>query len=159
MKEMELKVENKIEDEKVEELTKNVEAITDEKIEKSLNYDELTIEEKKAVDEFNEKIDVFDSTQILQYGALAQNKISEFSDSVLDGVKTKNTGDVGELLADLVSQIKSFDSSVDGNKKKGLFKIFSGFKKEVDVFEQYEIIKDSKIDKEIAKTGVVVYER
>ena len=127
---LELKVEKK-EDEKVVELAESNTKITEEKIEKSLNYDELSVEEKKAVDEFNDKIDVFDSTQILQYGAAAQNKISEFSDSILEDVKTKNTGDVGDLLADLVGQIKSFDSSIGGNKR-GLSKIFSSVKKEID---------------------------
>lgn len=140
---LELKVEKK-EDEKVAELAESDTKITEEKIEKSLNYDELSLEEKKAVDEFNAKIDVFDSTQILQYGAAAQSKISEFSDSILDDVKTKNTGDVGDLLADLVGQIKSFDSSIGGNKK-GLSKIFSSVKKEIDTV----IAKYSKIEKNI----------
>ena len=140
---LELKVEKK-EDEKVVELAESNTKITEEKIEKSLNYDELSVEEKKAVDEFNDKIDVFDSTQILQYGAAAQNKISEFSDSILEDVKTKNTGDVGDLLADLVGQIKSFDSSIGGNKK-GLSKIFSSLKKEIDTV----IAKYSKIEKNI----------
>ena len=99
---MELKVENKISAQTAEKLTENVNKITDEKIEKSLNYDELSKEEQKAVDEFNAKIDVMDSTQVLQYGASAQNKISEFSDSVLEDVKTKNVGDVGDILANLV---------------------------------------------------------
>ena len=141
---LEMKVKAK-EDEKVTELVESdVKKITEEKIEKSLNYDELTEEEKRAVDEFNEKIDVFDSTQILQYGAPAQSKISEFSDSILEGVKTKNTGDVGELLADLVGQIKSFDASIDGNNK-GLFKIFSNVKKEINTL----IAKYSKIETNI----------
>ena len=119
--------------------------ITEEKIEKSLNYDELTAEEKKAVDDFNAKIDVFDSTQILQYGAPAQNKISEFSDSILEDVKTKDTGDAGKLLADLVGQIKNFDATIDGSNKKGLAKIFSNAKKELDTI----IARYSKIETNI----------
>ena len=70
--------------------------VSNEKIEESLNYDLLTQEEKDAIDEFNKKIDVNDATQVLQYGAKAQTKISQFSDSVLDGVKTKNAGEVGK---------------------------------------------------------------
>ena len=120
---LELKVENK-EDEKVTELVNSEKKITEEKIEKSLNYDELSEAEKKAVDEFNAKIDVYDSTQILQYGAAAQNKISSFSDSILEDVKTKGAGETGELLADLVGQIKSFDREVGGKKKGILSKIF-----------------------------------
>ena len=141
---LEMKVQAK-EDEKVTELVNSDTKITEEKIEKSLNYDELTAEEKKAVDDFNAKIDVFDSTQILQYGAPAQNKISEFSDSILEDVKTKDTGDAGKLLADLVGQIKNFDASIDGSNKKGLAKIFSNAKKELDTL----IAKYSKIETNI----------
>ena len=141
---MELKVEQAKEDKKVEELALESK-VTEEKIEKSLNYDELSNEEKKAIEEFNEKIDVFDSTQILQYGAAAQNKISKFSDEVLEDVKTKNAGEVGELLANLVSEIKAFDKSIDENDKGLLSKVFGSAKKEFDKI----IAKYSKIEKNI----------
>ena len=126
----ELKVQNKLSQKQVEEITVDAKKVTDEKIEKSLNYEELSKEEKKAVDEFNAKIDVFDSTQVLQYGVAAQNKISEFSDSVLEGVKTNKTGDVGELLASLVAEIKSFDSAISTKEPKGIAKLFHSLKKE-----------------------------
>ena len=142
---MELKVENKISAQTAEKLTENVNKITDEKIEKSLNYAELSKEEQKAVDEFNAKIDVMDSTQVLQYGASAQNKISEFSDSVLEDVKTKNVGDVGDLLANLVSEIKSFDSAINTSEPKGLAKLFHSVKKEVN----YIVAKYNKIENNI----------
>ena len=141
---LELKVEEK-KDEKVTELVNTDSKITESKIEKSLNYDELSDAEKKAVDEFNAKIDVFDSTQILQYGSAAQNKISEFSDSILAGVKTKNAGNVGELLADLVGQIKNFDASIGGEKKGFFDKLFSNAKKELDTV----IARYSKIETNI----------
>lgn len=144
MAELELKV-KPIEDEKLDVLVSEDRKITEEKIEKSLNYDELTDEEKKAVDEFNKKIDVFDSTQILQYGAAAQSKVSEFSDTILQGVKTKNTGDVGTLLADLVGQIKSFDSTIDGTNKGFFDKLFGNAKKELSTI----IAKYSKIETNI----------
>lgn len=139
---LELKVENK-EDEKVTELVNSEKKITEEKIEKSLNYDELSEAEKKAVDEFNAKIDVYDSTQILQYGAAAQNKISSFSDSILEDVKTKGAGDTGELLAELVGQIKSFDSSI--GEKKGLAKLFHNVKREFNTI----VAKYNKIEKNV----------
>ena len=141
MSAIELQVEKK-DDEKVLELAKE-EKVTEEKIEKSLNYDELTEEEKKAVDDFNKQIDVFDSTQILQYGAAAQNKISSFSDSVLEDVKTKSTGEVGDLLADLVSEIKGFDGAIA--EPKGLAKIFSNAKKQLNKI----VAKYSKIESNI----------
>lgn len=139
---LELKVENK-EDEKVTELVNSEKKITEEKIEKSLNYDELSEAEKKAVDEFNAKIDVYDSTQILQYGAAAQNKISNFSDSILEDVKTKGAGETGELLADLVGQIKSFDSSI--GPKRGLGKLFYSVKREFNTI----LAKYNKIEKNV----------
>ena len=142
---MELKVEKKVDEKMVEGLV-NESEITEKKIEKSLNYDELTKEEKAAIEEFNKKIDINDSAQVLQYGAAAQEKISQFSDSVLEDVKTKNTGEVGDLLADLVSQIKAFDKDVSGTAKQGLLsKLFTNAKKEFD----FLVAKYSKIEKNI----------
>ncbi len=144
MSNLELKV-KKLEDKKVEALAEE-RNVTEKDIEASLNYDLLTKEEKKAIDEFNSLIDINDSAQILQFGAAAQEKISKFSDSILEDVKTKSTGEVGDLLADLVSQIKSFDSDIARSGKKGLIsKIFSNAKKELD----FIIAKYSKIEKNI----------
>ena len=146
MGEMELQVKEEVKKETVENLVdEGKEKVTNEKIEESLNYDSLTDGEKAAIDEFNKKIDINDSTQILQYGAKAQTKISQFSDSVIDGAKTKSTGEVGELLANLVGQIKSFDSDIAAGNKKGLAKIFSNAKKELDTI----IAKYSKIEKNV----------
>ena len=140
----ELKVEKKVEED-IKEIAETKE-ITEKKIEQSLNYDSLTKEEQKAIDEFNSKINIEDSTEILQYGLPAQEKISKFSDSILENVKTKNTGEVGELLADLVSQIKAFDADVSGSTKRGFFeKLFSSAKKEFD----FLVAKYSKIEKNI----------
>ena len=145
MSNLELKVAKKVDEKSIEGLV-NESEITDKKIEKSLNYDELSKEEKEAIEEFNQKLDLTDTTQILQYGAAAQEKISKFSDSILENVKTKNTGEVGELLADLVSQIKSFDRDVSGTSKKNFIeKIFNNAKKEFD----FIVAKYSKIEKNI----------
>ena len=139
---MELKVEKNLEEKEVEGLVKETSKVTDDRIEASLNYDSLTQAEKDAIDEFNKKIDVTDSTQVLQYGAAAQNKISQFSDNVLEDVRTKNIGEVGDLLADLVGEIKSFNSSVSNQNKGWLAKLFSNAKKEVDTI----VAKYNKID-------------
>ena len=104
MENLELKVEKEVKEEEVKEILEQKGEVTNEKIENSLNYDSLTAEEKSAIEEFNKKIDVTDSTQVLQYGAKAQSKISQFSDSVLEGVKTRSTGEVGDLLANLVGE-------------------------------------------------------
>ncbi len=143
METLELKSAKAMGEKEFEELTEHSKSITNEKIEKSLNYDELTKAEQKAVDEFNAKIDVTDATEVLQFGAAAQTKISEFSDSVLETVRTKDTGEVGNLLADLVSEIKSFDKGV--GDAKGLGKLFSSAKKQIDKI----IAKYSKIEKNI----------
>ena len=90
------------------------------------------IEEKKAIDEFVAKIDPKNTTEILQYGASAQNNISKFSDSVLDNVKTRSTGEVGDLLADLVGKIRSFDSDIANTNKTGLGKLFNSAKKQLE---------------------------
>ena len=118
MENLELKVAKEVKKEEVENLVQETGKVTNEKIEESLNYDLLSQEEKDAIEEFNKKINIEDSTQILQYGAKAQNKISQFSDSVLEGVKTKSAGEVGELLADLVAEIKTFDSDIANDNPK-----------------------------------------
>ena len=141
---LELKVEDKLKEENISNLTQNSKEVTDEKIEKSLNYDELSESEKKAIDEFIIKIDVMDQNLVLQYGAKAQNKISAFSDNILEDVKTKDIGDTGELLANLVGEIKSFNSSI-GTSKKGIFKLFNSAKKEISTI----IAKYNKIEKNV----------
>lgn len=121
-------------------------SVSEAKIEKSLNYDNLTNEEKKAIDEFNGKIDVYDQTQILQFGSAAQEKISKFSDDVLENVRTKDTGEVGELLGSLVAEIKSFDNALADNAKMNIIeKIFSTAKREFDKL----VAKYNKIEKNI----------
>ncbi len=141
---LELKVEKKVDKESLEGLVKESE-ITEQKIEKSLNYDELTKEEKEAIDEFNKQLDLTDAAQILQYGASTQEKISKFSDTILEDVRTRNAGEVGDQLADLVGQIKSFDREV-GGEKKGLFsKLFSNARREFDSL----VAKYNKIEKNI----------
>jgi len=117
----------------VELLVAGSEKVSEEKVESTLNYDNLTEEEKKAIDEFTAKIDINDATQILQFGSQAQDKVASFSDTILQNVKTKDAGDVGELLANLVAEIKSFDNDVQGGQKVGFFeKLFGGAKKSFD---------------------------
>ena len=144
MEGLELKLESSKVEKEVESLVTSEDKVTEEKVEESLNYDLLTDKEKKAIDEFVEKIDVFDATQVLQFGSASQAKISEFSDSVLEDVKTKNTGEAGELLAQLVAEIKAFDGAVNKDPK-GLEKVFYNAKKELEKI----IAKYSKIETNI----------
>lgn len=145
---LELKLEPKVASEKIEKEILNEEKITDEKVEKSLNYDLLTQEEKDAIDEFCSAIDLTDSVQVLQFGSSAQNKISAFSDSVLENVKTKSTGEVGDLLASLVVQVKDFDTDIpESLNPKGLYGLFFNAKKQVEKM----IAKYNKVESNIDK--------
>ncbi len=90
-----------------------------EKAESSLNIDNLSPEERKMVEEFSKSIDVTDSTVLVQYGAPAQSKISAFSDSMLNNYRTKDLGEQGKLLSDLVVEIGDFDTAAA--QKKGFF--------------------------------------
>lgn len=145
---LELKVESKVANEKIEKELLTEEKVTEEKLESTLNYDLLTQEEKTAIDEFCSKIDVNDSVQVLQFGSSAQNKISTFSDSVLENVKTKNAGEVGELLTDLVVQVKDFDTNIPGSlNPKGLYGLFFNAKKQVEKI----IAKYSKVETNVSK--------
>ena len=105
-----------LEPEKAEEEVKEPEAepvIVDESL--------LTPEEQKVVNEFAEKIDINNSSVVLQYGAAAQKKIASFSDSALENVRTKDLGVVGDQIVDLVTELKGFDIE---EESKGLFSIF-----------------------------------
>ena len=148
MEELQVKINSEEKKEAVENLVKETEntgKVTNEKIEESLNYELLTQEEKDAIDDFLTKIDVNDSTQVIQYGAKAQAKISQFSDTVLDGVKTKKSGEVGDLLSNLVAEIKSFDTEIGSENRTGLSKLFYSAKKQLDSL----IAKYSKIETNI----------
>ncbi len=80
----------------------------------------LTETERKTVDDFASKIDITESNTILQYGSAAQKKVSDFSDTALANVRTKDLDEVGDLLSDLVVELKEYDAN-DNNEKKGFF--------------------------------------
>jgi uncharacterized protein YaaN involved in tellurite resistance len=82
----------------------------------------LTAEEKKMVDNFASQIDLNKSNQILQYGVGAQKKIADFSESALNNVRTKDLGEIGEMLSGVVTELKSFDVTEEEKGFLGLFK-------------------------------------
>jgi len=82
----------------------------------------LTEAELKAVDEFSEKIDLKDSGIVLQYGAACQKKIASFSDSALEGVRTKDLGAAGDMIADLMAELKGFSVEEKEGGFLGFFK-------------------------------------
>ncbi|MBQ9991456.1 MAG: toxic anion resistance protein [Lachnospiraceae bacterium] len=101
-------------------------------IREELEETALTPEEKKMVQEFSEKIDLKNSNQVLQYGAGAQKKIADFSQSALDNVRTKDLGEVGDLLAGVVGELREFDAQ---EEEKGFFGIFKKAGNKVDTLK------------------------
>lgn len=83
---------------------------------------ELTAEEQQTVKSYVDSIDLHDSQMVLQYGAGAQKKIADFSETALNTVKTKDLGEVGDLLSGVVTELKSFDVSEEKSGFLGLFK-------------------------------------
>ncbi len=88
----------------------------------------LTDEEKQMVDSFAQQIDVRDSAMVLQYGAGAQKKMADFSETALSGVRTKDLGEVGGLITDVVTELRSFDAT----EEKGLFGFFKKGASKID---------------------------
>ena len=149
MDNLELKIDEKVNSKELETTILDGNEITESKIEKSLNYDELTPVEQEAINSFLAKLDVTNTAQLLQYGASAQTNISKFSDSVLAEVKTKDTGAVGDLLASLVTEIKSFnnDTAAITAPQTGFFSMFNSAKKQFDKL----LAKYNKVENNIDK--------
>ena len=88
-----------------------------------LDDSQLTEAEKKAIDEFLAKVDIGNPDHVLLFGADAQKKIADFSQTALDAVKTQDTGEVGKILVNLVAELKGFQK--DSEEPKGLSRLFS----------------------------------
>ena len=88
--------------------------------EQALDDSVLTEEERRMVDTFAGQIDLTNSAMVLQYGAGTQKKMADFSESALENVRSKDLGEVGDLLTGVVTELKSFDEE----EEKGLFGIF-----------------------------------
>ena len=83
---------------------------------------ELTPEEQKMVDDFAEQIDLHNTQLILQYGAGSQKKIADFSENALGSVRTKDLGEIGQLLTDVVGELRSFEEEEEEKGFLGIFK-------------------------------------
>ena len=88
----------------------------------------LTPEEQKMVHDFAAKIDIENTNQILQYGAGTQKKMADFSDTALENVKTQDLGEIGELISNVVGELKDFDVQEEG-------KFFGFFRKQTSKIE------------------------
>ena len=88
----------------------------------------LTPAEQKMVNDFAAKIDIENTNQILQYGAGTQKKMADFSDTALENVKTQDLGEIGELISNVVGELKDFDVQEEG-------KFFGFFRKQTSKIE------------------------
>ena len=104
----------------------------------------LSEAEKKAVEDFSKKIDVMDSNLILQYGAAAQKNVAGFSESALSSVRTKDLGEVGKSLSELVVELKGFGEE---EEKKGLFGKFKKAGNKLEVMKAQYSKVESNVDK------------
>jgi len=98
-------------------------ALKDPALQEKPVFDEsiLTPEEKKQLNDFADKIELTNSNLILQYGAGAQKKIADFSETALNNVRTKDLGEIGDMLSSVVTELRSFDAE---EEEKGLRKLF-----------------------------------
>ena len=136
----------------------------------------LSAEEKKMVEDFSKQIDITQTNAILQYGAAAQNKVADFSENALNKVKSKETGDVGEILSSLVNELKGFEIKEDegffskmfkktSNSVEGLKTKYDSAEKNVnkivDILEEHQVtlLKDiSLLDQLYAKNQTNIKE-
>lgn len=109
------------------ELEKKEEVIPKKQLQKE-EVPVLTPEEQKMVNDFAAKIDIENTNQILQYGAGTQKKMADFSDTALENVKTQDLGEIGEMISNVVGELKDFDVQEEG-------KFFGFFRKQTSKIE------------------------
>lgn len=110
------------------EFEKKEEVIQKKQPQKEEEVPVLTPEEQKMVNDFATKIDIENTNQILQYGAGTQKKMADFSDTALENVKTQDLGEIGELISNVVGELKDFDVQEEG-------KFFGFFRKQTSKIE------------------------
>ena len=103
----------------------------------------LTAEEKAMVDAFAQKIDITDSSVVLQYGAAAQKNIAGFSENTLNSVRTKDLGEVGQALSSLVVELKGFGKE----EEKGVFGFFKKKRNELEAMKVAYTKAEANVDK------------
>jgi hypothetical protein len=100
---------------------KPVAVVVETKKEENSPQVKLSPEEERMVEEFASKIDIGNSQAILSYGVGSQKKIADFSENALERVRTKDLGEIGDMLAGVVGEIRSLESE---DEEKGLFGLF-----------------------------------
>ena len=103
----------------------------------TLDMQNFSEQEQQMIDDFSKQIDVKDSNLVFSYGAAAQQNISQFSDAALKNVRTKDLDEVGDMISNLVVELKSFDT--DEEEKGGLFGLFKKKARSLEVLKaQYD---------------------
>lgn len=113
-----------------------------QEVQQQLDDSILTEQEKKMVDEFSKQIDLHNSNAILQYGVGTQKKMADFSGDALENVKTKDLGEIGEMLSGVVAELKDFDE-----EEKGFLGIFKKTSNKIDALK----VKYSKAETNITR--------
>lgn len=103
------------------EVAETVETVVEKKVE-SVPEVQLTPQEQKMVDDFAAKIDLTNTQMVLQYGAGSQKKIADFSETALNSVRTKDMGEIGQMLTDVVAELRNFEEDETEKGFLGLFK-------------------------------------
>ena len=106
-------------------------ATTEKAVPEVFDESSLTEEERNMVAEFSDKIEIGNAGMILQYGAGAQKKIADFSENALNSVKTKDLGEIGEMLSDIVVELKGFDVE----EQKSGFRLFKKLSNKVNTLK------------------------
>lgn len=108
----------------------------------AMTLEGLSTEEQEIVKKFAESIDIADTKTVMQYGSAAQQKIAGFSDSALENVKTKDFGEMGDMIASLVAQLKGFDEE----EKKGFFGLFKKAGRSIETMKAKYEKAESSVD-------------
>lgn len=128
---------------------KVVEEVVEEKKVEPAKFDDSILNEKERqmVNEFSQKIDIENSNLVLQYGADAQKKMSEFSETALNNVQTKDLGEVGNMISELVVELKGFDAN---EEKKGFFGLFKKAGNSIESLKARYAKAETNIEKIVA---------
>ncbi|WP_026892759.1 toxic anion resistance protein [Lacrimispora aerotolerans] len=127
----------------IENTGKKDELINMTKEQESLPEANLSPEEEKLVADFAEKIDLLNSNLVLQYGANAQKKIADFSETALENVKSKDLGEVGQMLTDVVVELKGFETA---EEEKGFFGFFKKSANRLDAMKSKYAKAESNVN-------------
>ncbi|WP_313344469.1 toxic anion resistance protein [Lacrimispora sp.] len=127
----------------IENTGKKDELLNMTKEQESLPEANLSPEEEKLVADFAEKIDLLNSNLVLQYGASAQKKIADFSETALENVKSKDLGEVGQMLTDVVVELKGFETA---EEEKGFFGFFKKSANRLDAMKSKYAKAESNVN-------------